>query len=226
MNGKNQYMPNYLLYFILIGLSLFFIIAPYMLQLGSEAVSIISSIGCGCFSSVVVGLLIDISKCRDNRKEAVKLKKMYFYNFVTIYSWLLQKLAFLVDDQTEKHTWDEWAMQIAIKCSDADIRAIEQSIKFIETEVERIQKQKLFLLSQNLIPYSEFMTLSELVSSLHFFVTDMKMGLKDKVSIQMRLSMWQDCTKKSVLLNRFNEIRYNSILELTEVTMDFLGSKT
>lgn len=220
MKSKEIYRPNYLLYFILIVLSVSIITASYLLPLTRVASSIINSISCGCFSSIIIALIIDIADCRTNRRNAILLKKAYFSRLILKYTSLL--IAFWVHadrygSQDVKRTWDDWALQYIEKWTEKKAQHIIPYIEDLEIELEQIKNQRLFLFSQHLISNREIIALAEVEENLKYF----KMGLKgNNLTIIMApdaIHKWHSCASTSELLNVFNGIKYNSIGEIASL---------
>lgn len=211
---------NWRLYLALGFLSIVIILLSLLVKNCTEWFTIMSGIGCGAFSSVLIAFLIEVSSVYQKRQKNTSVFESYFQKLYFSFSQLL--FSFYIASDKEKRNevgelrWFDWLERIIDEQNTNPTPSTKtyliDKLQDTQKELEKIAESKLLLLSQELIDDTEIITLMNIKIDLSAIEGELEFSDTDWSNIKLIISDLKEHISESQILSKFNEVPYKDKL--------------
>ena len=207
---------NWLLYLILSILSIKIIVTSLLVKNCDDWFTIISGIGCGAFASVVTAYLIELANVSQRNQKNIDIFEICFGKLYFSFAQLLSSLTIACDKEKQKNVgelyWFDWIEKIIEEQSANPIPSVGNflidKLKNVEKELEKVEENKLLLLSQDLIENTEIIALMEIKLDLSVIKSELSTAKINWSNIKLIIPELKQHIEESKVLKNFNRVSY------------------
>lgn len=148
----NSYKPNRELYFSLLIISITITIDATSIPMDNPWFTVLTSIGCGGITSVIIAWLVDAANCREKAQRGNDIIGNLWAALcfiLTAFPRMYMKMSINVDHENEKHTWIAWKDLLVSELNKTPEETIQESVRYsFNSSTDMFVREALYIMNQ------------------------------------------------------------------------------
>lgn len=219
-DNKKKHKVNILLYASLFLLSISIIISSLFFKIDNRWFVLLSGIGCGCFASVLIALLIEISHYKAMNKKSMQVLDFAIETLCSSIADYCDRYSYFVisiDERykSELHTFLEWVQIYAqlIVEGKPQVRKthITGAMDSVEEAFNFLNNNRVWYFENDYFTIVEYKAIKRMcesiyVSKLHYMISDVEVSPESTLEINQEIS---ECMLKTKDFSKFANTKYS-----------------